>query len=395
MGVTFSFPMRQRSLSEATPMIMGKGFHVDDNEDLARCLSDGYASAVAQLGSAAKHDGFPALRIVAILNDAVSTLVSFMYQFREGEQRHRPDQGDRTPPQGGRKRPAMGLIVGTGCNATIPLDRRLLGRKCDPTGDGRVVVNTEWTLGGCASPLRDLGLVTRWDEVLDAQNEIPGYQPMEYLTAGRYLGEVARLALVDYLTSVMGVGEETLPERLRRRHGLTTTFISPFRPDAGDGSVARLVESLEAEFPSSTGSVGFRWTEEGARALYAIAKAVQTRGAGIVAAATVALLRLGGHLEEPGTSEGPNGHSRGDIDDKAVNGDGQDAWGEPVVGYTGGCIVHFLDYLADCQAFLDKLVGWQADSESVRARVWMSPCHDGGLEGAGVLAAGALMLERN
>jgi hexokinase len=72
-------------------------------------LSRGYeASRTAEL---------PPIKVAAIANDAVATLVSFVYQAHE----------DTT------RKAAMGLICGTGCNATIPLKKRSLHQTKVPT----------------------------------------------------------------------------------------------------------------------------------------------------------------------------------------------------------------------------------------------------------------------
>ena len=56
-----------------------------------------------------------------------------------------------------------------------------------------------------------------------------------------------------------------------------------------------------------------------------------------------------------------------------------------MVGYTGGCIVHFQSYLSDCQAFLDAIIEAEF-GEHARPRVVLRACHDGGIIGAGILA---------
>jgi hexokinase len=352
MGVTFSFPMVQQSLSEATLMSMGKGFAVSSNLDLGTRLLAGY--------NAAKTEALPPIQIVAIANDSVSTLVSFIFKYDESAQ----------------KRAGMGLILGTGSNATVPLKLSCLHPSKRPSNvsvlpgerveDVKITVNTEWSIKGTAGPLRELFLVTRWDEELDSQTEAPGFQPLEYMTAGRYLGELGRLILVDYLTTIAGWARESLPSKLLHRHGMTTTFLSHFKPLKPQ----LLLSLLEMEFPVSTYASAFAWTEELAEVLYSVAKAIEIRAAGIIAAAILALLTL--------AEEVP-------LDPAASN----PAEREIGVGYTGGCIVHFQDYLVDCQDFLDQLVGRRFGSKHEQARVVLSPCHDGGITGAGILVAAA------
>ncbi|KAF4971910.1 hypothetical protein FSARC_1415 [Fusarium sarcochroum] len=351
LGVTFSFPMVQHSLSQATLMSMGKGFAISSDLDLGDRLIDGY--------NRAKSPELPPIRVEAIANDSVSTLVSFIFNFDEASYR----------------RAAMGLIVGTGCNATIPLKlsqlhpskrpQSVVARPDERVEDVKIAINTEWSINGTAPPLHEVGLVSQWDKVLSSQAELPGFQPLEYQTAGRYLGELGRIMLVDYMTEHLGIAAETLPKRLLQRHGLTTTFLSHFKPLRSSA----LLVNLQKEFPESSGLPLFAWTEEIATAIYQIAKAIEVRAAGIVAAAILALLTLAGEVPAEGSETL-----------------GRDL--ELGVGFTGGCIVHFQDYLQDCQDFLDQLLGKRFGHESP-LRVVLSPCHDGGVTGAGILVAAA------
>ncbi|KAK0750945.1 hypothetical protein B0T18DRAFT_401407 [Schizothecium vesticola] len=308
MGVTFSFPIHQSSLSEATLLPMGKGFAITSHLDLGAHLTRGYDQH--------RTPGLP------------------------------PSASPPSPttPLHPSKQPAAICVV----PGDLAADRV------------RIAVNTEWGINGTAPPLRRLGFVTRWDEALDAAGEAPGFQPLEYMTAGRYLGELARLVFLEYLAAAEGVDAEVLPAGLRQRFGLTTTFASFVFPGGPRGPV---VEQLGAEFPPAEGT-GFRWTEAHGDALHRIAKAIERRAAGIVAAATVGLLR-----------------SAGEIPDQVTGGEVE----ELVVGYTGGCIQYFQDYLKDAQGFLDGIM------EAYKPmRVRLSPCHDGGITGAGILVPAAM-----
>lgn len=346
MGVTFSFPMQQKSLAEAILMPMGKGFAVTSDLDLAGHLAAGYE----------KHrtPSMPPIRIAAIANDAVATLVSFVYQF----------------PAQTHQKAAMGLIVGTGCNATLPLHLNTLHESKRPASisvlpgqevaDVKIAVNTEWSIRGSAPPLRKLGLITRWDAELDEAGEVPGFQPLEYMTAGRYLGELARLIFVDYYQAGLGLSVKALPSKLHQRFGLSTTFLSHLHPESPKGPMQ---PQLEREFPAEDAS--FRWTPDLADALYGIAKAIEVRAAGIIAASTVGLLRCADEIRlDSGTTE-------------------------LAVGYTGGCIQHFQDYLNDTQKFIDGILDLEFGRRAP-VKVILTPCHDGGITGAGILVPAAL-----
>ncbi|KAG5926312.1 hypothetical protein E4U42_003431 [Claviceps africana] len=367
LGVTFSFPMEQPSLERATITSMGKGFAMPPNVDLGICLIDAYDRH--RRGST--HN-LPPVYAAAIANDSVSTLVSFIFHY-DGM---------------ARRRAAMGLILGTGSNATIPVKLSMLHPSKRPrkvnvlagekVEDAKIAVNTEWSINGTAPPMRELGLITAWDDELSAQNERPGFQPLEYMTAGRYLGELGRIMLLDYLIRTCKVSRACLPRKLLQQDSLTTTFLSHFKPL----DTKSLLWTLRLEFPEPVNS-GFAWTEHDAEALYRIAKAIEVRAAGIIAAAILALLTVGGEL--PAEEDASIARS-GDCEGCDVC--------ELGVGYTGGCVVHFQDYLEDCQDFINQLVARRFGTKS-RWSVVMRPCHDGGITGAAILSAAALSSQRS
>lgn len=354
MGVTFSFPMVQRSLADAVPMSMGKGFKLDDETDLASKLLHGYEKYRGEL---------PAVAISAIANDSVSTLISFIYQYSTSDERMA----------------AMGLIVGTGTNATVSLPAATLGQKVQDvylnsgtevdSPDTKIAVNTEWTINGTAGPLRKFGLITGWDEELDQHSGAPGFQPLEYLTAGRYLGELGRIIFLDYLTTQLRVAPNSLPAALRERYSMSTTFLSYFGPPS-----PRFLVKLETTFPSATGKSGFAWDETHVEILYEIAQAIERRAASILAAATVALLRVSGEI--PAAAAARGGGSNG----------GQKVLG---VGYTGGCIVNFQNYLYDYEKLIEQILAGEF-GKAAPVRVELMACHHGGITGAGILAAAVL-----
>jgi hexokinase len=353
-------------------MGMGKGFAMSASLDLGKQLLEGYETS--------RDPNLPRIKITAIANDAVSTLVSFAYQLRSNP----------------RRKAGMGLIVGTGCNATIPLalsklhpSKRPKKVKVldhpNPDTDIKINVNTEWTIKGAAKPLHDLGFITRWDSKLDAEGEAPGFQPFEYMTAGRYLGELGRIIIVEYFTQHLSIPLSSLPLKLRKRMGLTTTFLGNLGPHLASVE-ASMVKQLETELPPPEDSK-WTWTEETTQMAFKIAKAIQVRAAGMVAAAVIGLLTTADEIHFPSQSplssfpHLPNGtvNSRTKLDADIE---------ELMVGYTGGTIVHFQDYLRDCQGFLDAILREEFGDQGMdrQPRVVLSPCHDGGILGAGILA---------
>jgi hexokinase len=338
-------------------MSMGKGFTITSNLDLGKQLRDGYSKARSRRK-------LPDVEIVAIVNDTVATLISSAHQIIASPQR----------------KAAMGLIVGTGNNATIPLKlsslnarKRIKAEKLI-AGDSnsleeKILVNTEWSINGAAGPLQELNFITRWDKTLDDAGILPGFQPFEYMTAGRYLGELGRLIILDYLTTQLSIPQERLPTRLCEQNGLTSTFLGKLK-DHLDSSI---VEELSLKLPHKDDINAWHWTPEAAGVVFKIAKAIQVRAAGMTAAAIIGLLICAEELVLNPDNSIRRGHSAPQIR-------------ELVVGYTGGTIVHFQDYLNDCQRFLDDLMQPMFRDE-LPLRVVLEWCQDGGTVGAGVLAA--------
>ncbi|KAF3385226.1 Hexokinase-1 [Penicillium rolfsii] len=410
MGITFSFPIMQESLAEATLMPMGKGFAITSNLDLRNILLHGYEKHTRRpddeeepSSKRRKLFALPKLKIQAITNDTVATLASLAYKVKS-----LPNS-----------RVAMGIIVGTGCNATIPMKLSELHKSkaksvnmMDPNAV-ETIVNTEWTISGAAPPLQELNITTKWDVELDRACARPGFQPFEYMTGGRYIGELIRLILFDYLTTVGGLSKRALPANLVQDYALTTTYISDNVAKAR--SDQELAKTLNESLPPP-GNSDWRWDARTAGAFRKIARAVQRRSAGLIAAAVIGLLACCREIElkedsdtnTPETAASPL--SNGDVPissstatpssiatpSNSIHGhvvpvlqpfpaDWQSGPEELVVAYTGGIIQHYPQFKEMCQQHIDRLImrtGPQRGGKSV----FLREASDGGVIGAGVLA---------
>jgi hexokinase len=89
----------------------------------------------------------------------------------------------------------------------------------------RVVVNTELSMFGKA-----VLPTTRWDDLLNSNHRLPDYQPLEYLITGRYLGEIARLIIMDAISTV-GLFNGEVPERLNVPYAFETRTLAFFESD--------------------------------------------------------------------------------------------------------------------------------------------------------------------
>ena len=338
-------------------MKLGKGFKIPGDPNLGRLILDGYSRHGGDSGS------LPRLEIAAITNDTVATLASLAYSSHG------------LPST----RVGLGLIVGTGTNAAVMMDLSCLHQSKQDSiklpakvdkAHHRVMINTEWSLWGTIGPVKDAGLVTKWDEQLDREGDDPGFMPFEYMTGGRYLGEMVRLVAYDYFVSQQKDNPEHLPQHLRVRAGLHTDYLSDVI--ATDMSSDELLSSLERDLPASGDS--FRWTSENAEMMRSIARAIQKRSARLVAAAVVGGLISSGDFVTPSLNHDV-------MQEHRAAGAQQDL----IVAFTGGVISQFPHYNQDCQRAIDYIVA-QVSHSDIQQRVILREVLNGGVIGAGILA---------
>ncbi|KAI9728221.1 MAG: hypothetical protein M1828_004682 [Chrysothrix sp. TS-e1954] len=366
LGVTFSFPMVQHTISEATLMTMGKGFAIGSTSNLGHLLLAGYERHIhkqtlvdAGDNGATPDRALPRLTIASISNDTVATLAASSYAAASTSN----------------CKAAVGLIVGTGTNATVPMRLSSLHHskrermRLPSVKDGRdamTIVNTEWGINGSIGPLREMDLVTSWDSDLNQGCEAPDFQPFEYMTSGRYMGELVRLVLLDYLTNHERISHATLPQALQTRNAITTTFLSTTL--ATSESMDALVIQLQSKVPPPFGSK-WKWSRTSAEMFRMAADRVSTRSARLNAAAVAALLFASDHLQ----AEAPTGESNeASAETKTL-----------LIAYAGGVIEQYPGYLEMCESTTQHIVAQLAADQ---ARVKFCETKDGGIVGAGVLA---------
>ncbi|NXU35529.1 HXK3 protein, partial [Drymodes brunneopygia] len=162
LGFTFSFPCKQVGLDKALLLTWTKGFSASG------CVGQDVVQLLREAAVRKQHSG---LRVVALVNDTVGTMMSCGYEDPNCE---------------------IGLIVGTGTNACYMEEMRNVGTV---EGDeGRMCINMEWGAfgdNGCIDHL-----FTHFDKVVDETTINPGKQRFEKLISGMYLGEIVRQILM-------------------------------------------------------------------------------------------------------------------------------------------------------------------------------------------------------
>lgn len=361
-------------------MQTGKGFTIGSDLDLRKSLLDGYERHTrrtdddGQFAKRQKIYSLPKLEIVTLTNDSVATLLSLAYSIKS-----LPNS-----------RVTMGIVIGPGCNATIPMKLKGLHRsKADQilSYDSKAeesLVSTEWTLQGASVPVKEHKITTKWDEQLDAHCARPGFQPLEYMTGGRYIGELVRIICFDYFHRVMKVPKTSLPSILINEYSLTTTFLTDIVASASSDEI--LANRLTRECKPPTGD--WTWIPKTAQVLRSVAFAVQTRSAALIAAQTVGLLSCNQEisLKEPAASAVSttfDGETRENTFDSMS--DWQGGPEELVVAYVGAIIQHYPKFKETCQRYIDRLVIKGGPQEGGKS-VFLREANDGAIIGAGVLA---------
>jgi len=163
LGFTFSFPVKQKSVSSGSLVCWTKGFKVRGviGNDVVELLRH-----------ALLKKGVTNVDVSALANDTVGTLVARSYSDRNCD---------------------IGVIIGTGTNACYPeCIKNIVKLPGHAKGSGEMIINIEW------GNFNKLGL-TSYDIALDKASDNPGKQILEKMVSGMYLGRLAGLVLKERL----------------------------------------------------------------------------------------------------------------------------------------------------------------------------------------------------
>ncbi|KAJ0978015.1 hypothetical protein J5N97_013489 [Dioscorea zingiberensis] len=161
LGLTFSFPVRQLSVSSGILIKWTKGFAIEDavGKDVAQCLQEALTKSGLDM------------RVAALVNDTVGTLALGHY--------HDEDT-------------VVAVIIGTGTNACY-IERVDAIIKCQGllTNSGGMVINMEWGNFWSSHLPR-----TPYDFALDDESLNRNDQGFEKMISGMYLGDIVRRVLL-------------------------------------------------------------------------------------------------------------------------------------------------------------------------------------------------------
>ncbi|VAH63832.1 unnamed protein product [Triticum turgidum subsp. durum] len=177
LGFTFSFPVKQTSISSGTLIKWTKGFAIEEmvGKDI-----------VAELNEAMKRQGL-VMKVSTLVNDTVGTLAAGRYV------------DDDT---------MIAVILGTGTNAAYTENAHAIPKWHAPLPmSGDMVINMEW--GNFKSAHLPL---TEFDQALDAESLNPGEQNYEKLTSGMYMGEIVRRILLQMAQEAALFGDNIPPK---------------------------------------------------------------------------------------------------------------------------------------------------------------------------------------
>ncbi|KAF1656693.1 Hexokinase-2, partial [Eudyptes chrysocome] len=196
LGFTFSFPCQQLGLDKAVLLSWTKGFSASG------CVGQDVVHLLREAAQRKQHLG---LKVVAVVNDTVGTMMSCGYDDPKCE---------------------IGLIVGTGTNACYMEEMQNVGTV--EGEQGRMCINMEWGAFGDNGCLDDI--FTDFDRLVDEKTINAGKQRFEKLISGMYLGEIVRHILLALVKKQLLFRGKPCP-KLQNKDIFQTKFLSTIEID--------------------------------------------------------------------------------------------------------------------------------------------------------------------
>ncbi|MCF7790359.1 MAG: hypothetical protein K9M56_00030 [Victivallales bacterium] len=245
LAFTFSFPVEQTNVAAGTLIQWTKGFTAEGvvGEDV-----------IVLLNEALRSKNINCIRVAALANDTVGTLVAKAYQDKNCD---------------------VGVILGTGSNACYPEKLTNISKWRGVRKKGSMIINMEW--GNFCHLRRNC-----YDIDLDEESNNPGYQYLEKIVSGMYLGEITRRIVYDLVHRGLMFSGPNARRIFARKESIETKDMSLIQSD----TTTNLGE-IE-EFLTELGITKITLLDK--KLLKKICSLVSTRAARVAAAAISAVL---------------------------------------------------------------------------------------------------------
>lgn len=266
LGFTFSFPVDQSAINKGTLIRWTKGFDIEDaiGRDVCEMLQN------------ALNERHLPVRVAALVNDTVGTLMARAYTSRAGD------------------KSLLGAIFGTGTNGAY-VEKMSNIKKLAETSDqstGDMIINCEW--GSFDNPLKVLP-TTKWDIALNEDTHNKNYHMFEKRVSGMFLGEIVRRVMLDMTKDKEAplFSDSVIPEDsiLYKIWGIDTSFLSVVEADDSVDLKAianHLIQTLGIDAP----------TFQDCEAVQILCKSVGLRSARLAAVAISSIIIWSGRLKE-------------------------------------------------------------------------------------------------
>ncbi len=195
LAFTFSFPVEQTNIAAGKLIVWTKGFTSKgvEGEDV-----------IILLNEALKRKNIKCIRVAALANDTVGTLVARSYRDPSCD---------------------LGVIMGTGTNACYPEKLSNIQKWRGLNPKGHMIINMEW---GNFNKLTQ----TYYDKRLDAESVNPGAMFLEKMVSGMYLGEITRSIVYDLIKrDLLFNNESKALECFAKKDSLKTEHMSLIASD--------------------------------------------------------------------------------------------------------------------------------------------------------------------
>jgi len=196
LGFTFSFPVEQTNVAAGALISWCKGFTSTgvEGEDV-----------VVLLNEALKRKDINNVKVAALVNDTVGTLVAKNYSVSDCD---------------------IGVILGTGTNACYCEKMLNITKWRGISHRDSMIINMEWGIF-------DKLPFTYYDRTLDKQTENVQDHLMEKMVSGMYLGELTRLVLKDMANREICFFDRDL-SHFTRNGSFKTEYMSRIVEDESD-----------------------------------------------------------------------------------------------------------------------------------------------------------------